>query len=164
MLKQLTDVPAGIQALEAVGTVTTGDYRRAFAPLVAQARQTGSRMRLLYQFGPAFERITPGALWADTRLGLGYVRLLDGCAVVSDIGWIQAPTRAIGAWMPCPVRVYDNDGRTDAVAWLDSLPACADVSARDMAKAYIGGASSAPASLGGLVISKGVAPSRRKSP
>ena len=137
MLKQLTDVPAGIQALEAVGTVTTGDYRRAFAPLVAQARQTGSRMRLLYQFGPAFERITPGAVWADTRLGLGYVRLLDG---------------------------YDNDGRTDAVAWLDSLPACADVSARDMAKAYIGGASSAPVSLGGLVISKGVAPSRRKSP
>lgn len=62
-------------------------------------------MRLLYQFGPGFERITPGALWADTRLGTSYVRLLDGCAVVSDIGWIQRPTRAIGAWMPRPISV-----------------------------------------------------------
>jgi hypothetical protein len=46
----------------------------------------GASVRLLYQFGPCFERITLGALWADTRLGLGYLRLLDGCAVVSDIG------------------------------------------------------------------------------
>jgi hypothetical protein len=106
VLKELTGVPAGIQALEAVGTVTTDDYKRVFAPLVDQARRTGSRMRLLYQFGPGFKRITPGALCADTRLGLGYLRLLDGCAVVSDLGWIQVPARGIGAWMPCPVRVY----------------------------------------------------------
>ena len=112
-------------------------------------------MRLLYQFGPGFKRTTPGALWADTRLGLSYVRLLDGCAVVSDIGWIQTPTRAIGAWMPSPVRVYGNDQRDDAVVWLSSLPQGADVSARDMAKAYIGGVGAALGSLGGLVISKG---------
>jgi SpoIIAA-like len=155
VLKELRGVPAGIQALEAVGTVTTDDYKRAFAPLVDQARRTGSRMRLLYQFGPDFQRITLGALWADTRLGSGYLRLLDGCAVVSDIGWIRTPTRGIGAWMPCPVRVYDNDERDEAVAWLTSLPEGAEVSARDMAKAYIGGVSAALASLGELVISKG---------
>jgi SpoIIAA-like len=153
VLKQLTGVPAGIQALEAVGTVTTEDYERVFAPLVDQARRTRSRMRLLYQFGTGFERITPGALWADTRLGLGYLRLLDGCAVVSDIGWIRAPTRGIGAWMPCPVRVYDNDERDDAVSWLISLPAGADVSTVDMAKAYIGGVGAALASLGKLAAS-----------
>ena len=112
-------------------------------------------MRLLYQFGPGFERITPGALWADTQLGLGYLRLLDGCAVVSDIGWIRTPTRAIGSWMPCPVRVYDNDERTTAVAWLTSLPEGDDVSAHDMAKAYIGGVGAALGSFGELVISMG---------
>ena len=155
MLKQLTGVPASIQALEAIGTVTTDDYERVFAPLVDQARRRGSRMRLLYQFGPGFERITPGALWADTRLGLGYLRLLDGCAVVTDLGWIRTPTRGIGAWMPCPLRVYDNDERDDAVEWLTSLPEGADVSARDMATAYIGGVGAALVSLGELVISKG---------
>jgi hypothetical protein len=80
VLKELAGVPAGVQAPEAVGTVTAQDYERVFAPLVDQARRTGSRMRLLYQVGPGFERITPGALWADTRLGFGYLRLLDGCA------------------------------------------------------------------------------------
>jgi hypothetical protein len=153
VLKELTGVPAGIQGLEAVGTVTADDYERVFAPLVDQARRAGSRMRLLYQFGSGFERITPGALWADTRLGLAYVRLLDGCAVVSDIGWIRAPARGIGAWMPCPVRVYDDDERDDAFAWLTSLPDGADVSTRDMAKAYIGGVGAALGSLGTLVAS-----------
>lgn len=112
-------------------------------------------MRLLYQFGPGFERITPGALWADTRLGLGYLPLLDGCAVVSDIGWIRAPARGVSAWMPCPMRLYDNDECDDAVAWLTSLPTGADVSMRDMAKAFIGGSLAAVGSLGGLVIPLG---------
>lgn len=152
MLKVLTGVPDSVQALEAVGTVTVEDYARVFAPLVDQARRTQSRMRLLYQFGPGFERITPGALWADGRLGMRYVRLLDGCAVVSDIDWIRRPSRRIGAWMPCPVRVYDNDERDDAVAWLASLPKRADVSARDIAKAYLGGVGAAVVSLGELVI------------
>jgi len=155
MLTELTGLPAGIQALEAVGTVTASDYGRVFAPLVDQARQTGHRMRLLYQFGPDFERITWGALWADTRLGAGYLRLLDGCAVVSDISWIRTPTRGIGGWMPCPVRVYHNDERDAAVAWLTSLAEGTDVSARDMAKAYVGGVGAALGSLGRLVISPG---------
>jgi hypothetical protein len=155
-------LPAGIQALEAIGTVTTDDYERVFAPLVEQARRTGNRMRLLYQFGPAFERITPGALWADTRLGSSYLRVLDGCAIVSDIDWIRKPARAVGAWMPCPVRVYDNDERDDGIAWLTSLPEGVDVSARDMAKAYIGGIGAAIGSLGELVMSKG-ATNRREA-
>jgi SpoIIAA-like len=155
VLKELASVPAGVQALEAVGTVTTDDYDRVFAPLVERARRAGGRMRLLYQFGPGFERITPGALWADTRLGFGYLPLLDGCAVVSDIGWIRAPARGISAWMPCPMRLYDNDECDDAVAWLTSLPTGADVSMRDMAKAFIGGSLAAVGSLGGLVIPLG---------
>jgi SpoIIAA-like len=160
VLNELSGFLVGIQALEAVGTVTADDYQRVFAPLVQRARRTGSRMRLLYQFGPRFERITPGGLWADTRLGLGYLRLLDGCAVLSDIDWIRAPARGIGAWMPCPVRVYDNDDRDDAVAWLNSLPGGAEVSARAMANAYIGGSLAAAGSLGGLVIANS-AKSRR---
>lgn len=155
MLKELANAPAGVQALQAVGTVTTDDYDRVFAPLVDGARRTSGRMRLLYQFGPGFERITPGALWADTRLGLGYLPLLDGCAVVSDIDWVRAPARAISAWMPCPMRLYDNDARDHALAWLASLPGRTDVSKRDMAKAFIGGTLAAMGSLGGLVISAG---------
>lgn len=155
VLKAVASVPVGIQALEAVGTVTTEDYDRVFAPLVDRARRTKGRMRLLYHFGPGFERITPGALWADTRLGVGYMAVLDGCAVVSDVEWIRAPARGIGAWMPCPMRVYGNNARDEAVAWLASLPRGAEVSKRDMAKAFVGGTLAAVGSLAGLVISAG---------
>ncbi|HZE15540.1 MAG TPA: STAS/SEC14 domain-containing protein, partial [Mycobacterium sp.] len=51
--------------------------------------------------------------------------------------------------------VYGNDERDDAVAWLTSLPEGADVSAPDMAKAYVGEVSAGLGSLSELVISKG---------
>jgi hypothetical protein len=141
--------------MEATGTVTADDYKQVFAPLVDEARQRGKRLRLLYQFGPSFNRITMGALWADTRLGAGYSRLLDGCAVVSDIDWIREPARGIGAWMPCPVRIFHNDDRDDAIAWLSSLPQGTPASARDMARAYLGGSVAAAGNLGALVLSRG---------
>ena len=152
MLDLLTDVPDGVDALCARGTVTAHDYERSFAPLVDQARRTGRRMRLLYQFGPEFDRLTPGALWADTRLGRGYLRLLDGCAVVSDIDWIAEPTRAIGGQMPCPVRVFGNDERPAALAWLSSLPELPPVSGRAMASAYLGGTAAGLARVGLVVV------------
>lgn len=147
MLKQFADCPAGVQALAAVGTVTADDYRQVFAPLVHQARASGRRLRLVYQFGPDFAGITPGAMWADARLGLEYAQLLDGCAVVSDIDWIATPARRIGKYMPCPVRVYPDNRRDDAMAWLTSLSQGAPVSAGVMAKAFLGGIG---AGLGGL--------------
>ncbi|BBZ15318.1 SpoIIAA family protein [Mycobacterium branderi] len=154
MLKELTDMPHGIQGLEAVGTVTAEDYRRTFAPMVERARRTGSRLRLLYQFGPSFQRITPGALWADARLGFAYVQLLDGCAVTSDIGWIRTSTHGIGAWLPFPVRVYADNERDDALAWLAALPKGTEVSARDVVKAYIGGVCAGAGSLAKAVVSE----------
>ena len=159
MLKQLSGMPTGIQALEAAGTVVAADYENVFAPLIYRMRRTGSRMRLLFLFGPNFQRMTPGALWADARLGFDYLRLLDGCAIVSDVGRIRAPTRGIGTWMPCPVRAFGNDECDDAVAWLTSLPQGADVSAHDIAKSYLGGVSAALVSLGGLAISQIYTPS-----
>jgi SpoIIAA-like len=154
VLKERRGMPAGIQALEAVGTVTAADYERVFAPVVAEVRRAGSRLRLLYEFGPAFQRITAGALWADARLGLNYVQLLDGCAVVSDVGWVRAPSRAIGTWMPLPVRVYHNNERDDAIAWLSSLSECAGVAGHDVAKAYIGGVGATFGSVGALALSR----------
>jgi hypothetical protein len=153
VLKQLSHVPDDVQALEAIGTVTADDYAQVFAPLVDRARRTNQRLRLLYQFGPNFKRLTPGALWADTRLGIGYLPLLDGCALVSDVNWIREPARHLGFWMPCPVRVYGNDQCDDAAAWLSSLPEGTRTSIPQMARAYIGGTSAAAGSIGKLLIS-----------
>ena len=40
--------------------------------------------------------MTPGAAWKDVTLGLRALGLFDGCAVVSDIGWVREASRLAG--------------------------------------------------------------------
>jgi SpoIIAA-like len=151
---QLSGLPDGVHGLEARGTVTSDDYGRVFAPLVSRVWQAGERLRLVYQFGPGFIRLTPGALWADSKLGARYLPLLDGCALVTDIDWIREPGRGIATWMPCPMRVYRNQYRDEAAIWLASIPAGEEPSIAQMAKAYFGGTGGAVASSAKLLITR----------
>lgn len=152
MLKQLTDVPDGVQALQAMETVSKYDYEKVFAPLVDDAWRAGGRVRLLYECGPHFDRLTLGALWADARLGYRYLRLFDGCAVVSDSDWLRESTQRIGVRMPCPVRVFTMAEHDEALAWLSSLPEGDAPSWREIAAAYVGGVGAA---IGWFVTSGG---------
>jgi len=148
VLTELVDVPAGVHAIEATDVVTSDDYAQVFAPLVDRLAREGQRLRLLYQFGPGFARLTPGALWADSLLGVRYLPLLDGCALVSDIDWIREPGRGIAAWVPCPMRVYADEQRDEAAAWLAALPQCQRPSTTQFLRAYVGGTGGAVVSLG----------------
>jgi hypothetical protein len=152
VLTEPVEVPAGVHALEATDVVTSDDYAHVFAPLVDRIRREGRRLRLLYQFGPGFTRLTPGALWADSTLGAQYLPLLDGCAVVSDIDWIREPARGIARWMPCPTRVYANDRRDEAAAWLAALPQCQRPSTSQVLRAYVGGTGGLVVNLGKLIL------------
>jgi SpoIIAA-like len=151
---QISGLPDGVEGLEARGTLTSNDYARVFEPLVERHRQGGQRLRLLYQFGPGFNRVTLGALWADSRLGARYLPVLDGCAMVTDIDWIRHPGRSIGNWMPCPVRVYDNADRDDAARWLATLATAGQPSITQTVKAYVGGTVGAATSIVKLLLVK----------
>ncbi|MFD5393245.1 STAS/SEC14 domain-containing protein [Streptomyces sp. NPDC127097] len=122
MLERLKDAPAGVDAVKAAGTVSKTDYERVIGPLVSGARSEGRRIRLLYEFGPEFRSFSPGAGWEDLKIGMSSLRLFEGCAVVSDIGWIRESTRLTSFLMPCPVRVFGNQERDEALRWLSSLP------------------------------------------
>lgn len=139
MLAELSDLPGGVHGLDARGTVTADDYAQAFAPLVDRVERADERLRLLFQFGPRFERITLGALWADSRLGARYISLMDGCALVTDIDWVREPACGIAPWLPCPMKVFENARQDDAARWLACLPTRCKPSAMQTAKAYLGG-------------------------
>lgn len=128
MLEKLNDLPPGLEGLKAVGEVSRDDYRVHVEPMIEDARRHERRIRLLYQFGPEFERFTPGAAWEDAKLGLRSLRVCDGAAVVTDIGWLREAVRAFGVVMPCPVRVFPNRKREEAARWLASLEEGAAVS------------------------------------
>ncbi|HTS01386.1 MAG TPA: STAS/SEC14 domain-containing protein [Thermoanaerobaculia bacterium] len=121
MLERLTGLPDLVEGVRAAGKVSKEDYERVFEPLLEEARRAGRRVFLLYEIGPGFEGFTPGAAWEDAKLGMRFMKLFEGCAVVSDVLWIRDLTRAFGFLMPCPVRVFDSAGRSAAIEWLASL-------------------------------------------
>ena len=121
MLEKLSDLPHGIDGLKAIGKVSKEDYEQVFEPLLDEARREGRHIRLLYHFGPEFEGLTPSGAWEDAKIGLRSMRLFDGCAIVTDIGWVRESARVIGFMMPCPVKVFANGDRARAIEWLGSL-------------------------------------------
>ena len=130
MIEKLKDLPRGIDGVRAIGKISKEDYEQVFVPLLEEARREGRRIRFLYHLGPEFEGFTPGAAWEDAKIGLHFLRLFDGCAVVTDLGWIRELTRLAGFLMPCPVSIFGNTEFDGAVNWLRSLPESAAISHR----------------------------------
>lgn len=130
MLERIKDLPPEIDGLKAVGKLSKEDYEHVCVPIMDEARRAGRRIRFLYQLGPEFEGFTPGAAWEDAKIGFQSMRLFDGCAVVTDVGWIRESTRVMGFFMPCPVRVFGNQEFDKAVAWLTACPEGPSVSHR----------------------------------
>ncbi len=130
MLKILTELPPGIDGVQATGRVTREDYDQVLEPLLEKARHEKRRIRLLYQLGPHFEGFTAAAVVEDAWVGLRHLRLFDGCAVVGDIGWIREAAQLVGALMPCPVRVFGNAQFQQAAAWLAQLDATSSLGHR----------------------------------
>jgi len=122
MLERMKDLPNGIDGLKAVGKISKEDYEQVCVPIMEEARREGRRLRFLYQLGPEFEGFTPGAAWEDAKIGFQSMRLFDGCAIVTDVGWIRESTRLMSFFMPCPARVFGNQELGNAVAWLAALP------------------------------------------
>lgn len=120
MIERLRDLPAGIDGLRAKGKVTGEDYETVVQPALDEARSQGRRIRMLYHLGPEFDGFTAGGAWEDARLGLRYLRLFERCAIVTDVGWVREASRLVGAMMPCPVKVFGNGDRPEALAWLAS--------------------------------------------
>ena len=62
MLEKVPDVPDGILALRAVGTVTAQDFEQAIEPEIDRARSRGRHLRVLLQLGADYEGFTAGAV------------------------------------------------------------------------------------------------------
>ena len=96
MLERLTGLPPGVEGVKAVGKVSKEDYDQVLEPMLNEARKEGRRVRFLYELGAEFEGITPAAAWEDAKIGLRSMRLFDGCAIVTDTGWLRESARLAG--------------------------------------------------------------------
>jgi hypothetical protein len=122
MIETLPGVPPGIVAVRAVGTLTREDYDAVVVPILDAAAREGRRLRFLCVVDEEFHGLTPDGAWADVKLGLAAMRNLEGCAVISDLGWVRDTTRFAAFFLPGHVRIFAADERDAAVHWLESLP------------------------------------------
>jgi SpoIIAA-like len=116
VLKRIPDVPQSIDALAAVGTVTGEDYEQTIEPLIDEARRSDRPLRLLLQIGPEYEGYTAGVVWEKTATAF----LAPPLAAFRRL---RARDRSpMAFFLPFPLRVFNDDQREEAIAWLRSLP------------------------------------------
>jgi hypothetical protein len=75
--------------------------------------------------GPEYDGFTADAVWGKAeawRHHPSLVRMIDGYAIVTDLRWVREWLNLVGFLMPFPLRVFGNDERDEAIAWLGSLP------------------------------------------
>lgn len=116
--------------MRAVGKISREDYETVIVPLIDNAALEGGRLKILSQLGPEFTGLTPGGAWEDLKIGFRGWRVIDGCAIVTDIGWIREWTRLAAFPLSFPVRVFGNQERDRAIDWLSCLPEGAGVTPR----------------------------------
>ncbi len=62
--------------------------------------------------------MAPGAIWADTKLGLRHWGDFGRMAVVTDTKWIVNAVRLFAPLFHHPVRVFPNEHLEDAKRWI----------------------------------------------
>jgi hypothetical protein len=120
VIELLKDLPGSVVALSASGQVTKADYEKVVVPAVERALSRHDKVRLYYQIAQDFSGIDPGAMWADTKVGMGHFLRWERIAVVTDIEWIRLSVTAFGFLMPAQVKVYAAAEAGAARQWISA--------------------------------------------
>jgi SpoIIAA-like len=115
MIKELTDLPAGVVGFEATGTLKAEDYRDVVLPALEQALASGDVRFVIVM--PEFRGMSGGALWQDLKLGVEHFRAWKRIALVTDIDWMRYVTDLFGWMTPGQVKVFPLAQRGEAIAW-----------------------------------------------
>ena len=118
MIEMLPGLPGNVVGIEGVGAVSSDDYKDVLIPAVEAALEKHDKVRLLYVLGERFDRISAGAAWEDTKLGLEHLRGWELMAVVTDVEWIGHALNAVGWMIPAKIRVFPTSERAAAEAWV----------------------------------------------
>ena len=121
MIERLSDMPPGTIGFRATGEIEREDYDDVLAPELRRALEAGGGLRTLYLIED-LEEIEPGALWADTKLGVDLgVRHHDAwvrSAIVTDIDWMARATKWFAWMIPGEARVFPLAELERAKAWV----------------------------------------------
>lgn len=118
MITVHTSTDGTLIEVELSGKVTSADYSDTLVPAIEAALAEHDAVRLLAIVQPEFKGYDLGAVWSDTKLGLGHWRGFDRIGVVADQGWVQTSIRLAAPILPCPVQVFELAELEEARRWI----------------------------------------------
>jgi len=118
MFEPMSGFPDGTVAMRGTGTVTLHDYQTVLTPAVQQATAGGRKARLLLVLGEGFEGYDPGAMLADTALGITHLGSFEKLGVVTDEEWLRRAVHLFGGLIPGEVRLFPVASQAEAEAWI----------------------------------------------
>jgi hypothetical protein len=118
MIEIISDMPENVVAVSAKGKVTGQDYDKVLIPALEEKLKGHKKIRLLYHLGEDFSGFTAEAMWDDTKVGIRHLTAFEKIAVVSDVEWIAGAVKVFAFIIPCPVRIFGNEGLAEAKTWV----------------------------------------------
>lgn len=118
MIEVLEGFPDNVVGFVCHGHVTREDYETALIPVVEQSLQNHDKLRLYYETASDFSGIDPGAVWEDTKVGIGHMTRWERFAVVTDVEWIRHTMKLFSFLLPGELRVFSAAQAGDAREWI----------------------------------------------
>ena len=115
MIKELSDMPAGVIGFEASGRLGAEDYRDVILPVLERAAAAGE-VRFVMVIRD-FDGMSGGAAWQDLKMGIGHLRAFKRNALVTDIEWMRHLTDLFGWMTPGEMKTFTLAELDDAAAW-----------------------------------------------
>jgi hypothetical protein len=118
MIEKIEGLPDSVIGLRATGTVSRADYQAMVGPALDEGLKRASKLRMLFQVGPDFEKFEAGAIAADAATGLRHPFSWERVALVTDVDWIGRSAGLFGFLMPGDFEVFTNADLEKAKAWV----------------------------------------------
>jgi SpoIIAA-like len=119
MIEILSGLPDNIVGVRAKGRVTKKDYDEILVPKVEDAFGRHPKLRCLYEIGPEFSGMDPGAVWEDLKVGFGHLTGWERIAVVTDVEWIRQAINVFRFLVPGKTRLFDAAQAAEARRWIE---------------------------------------------
>ena len=116
MIKELSDLPAGVIGFEASGRLRAEDYRDVILPALERAAAAGEVRFVIVMRD--FDGMSGGAVWQDLKVGIEHLRAWKRIALVTDIDWMKHMTSLFGWMTPGEVKIFSLAQQGEAIEWV----------------------------------------------
>jgi len=122
VIETLKDFPDNVAAFVCHGRVTKDDYETVLIPDIKEMLARHDKLRVYYETAADFSGVDLGAVWDDTKVGLGHFFSWERLAVVTDVDWIKHTVNFFGFLMPAQLRTFSTTEAAAAREWIVQAP------------------------------------------